>query len=91
LINIKKDYEKLQKDKLDYFRKKTEFDIFSIFTKDDRNLYIRNSDEEIINKRVEMEKSKRRLDKYESWIDFLKVLRGNIKNIIDYEKFRAGQ
>lgn len=91
LSDMKIDYEKKLSERYEYFIDESDEDIFSILkNKEERTLFIRNSEEEIIEMKRNINKLENKLETIERTIKYLKDLQGNIRNIIEFEKFRAG-
>lgn len=70
----------------------TELNLLTTFkTKEEKEIAIRYSTNELEDLYMNMNKSKDDLSMIEKMIEYLKTTQNNIRTIIDYEKFRSGK
>lgn len=84
-------YETMYKERLDFYINDNSFDIFqNLKSKEDREIYIRNSDSKLKQKQDEINMKKEEVLFIENLRQYMKDLSFNVNMIIQYEKFRHG-
>lgn len=93
LKEMKTKYDVTKKARLDYYiSPTTDMDIFSLFkTKEDRDLYVNNSIDDLVEINNEIQKIKSDVDMIENAIRYLSETNRTVRTILEYEKFRAGK
>jgi len=92
--NKKSEYNKLRKGRIEFYMlsDEAEYDIQSIIkSKEDRDIFLKNSNEEIIELEKSIKELKNKIDECERNINYLKGVGFNIQTMLDYQKFRNGQ
>ena len=70
----------------------TDTNLYTIFkAKEEKEVQIRYSAEEIENKYDEMCFCKNKVESIEKIVEYLKAVSNNCRTILEYEKFRAGK
>ena len=92
--NVKIEYNKKKKEQIEYYMLSDEadYDIQSIIkSKEDRDIFLKNSTDELIELEKSIKELKNKIDECERNINYLKGVGFNIQTMLDYQKFRNGQ
>ena len=91
LVNLEKQFNKQFKDIMDYYINESDVDIFSVLkNQGDRTVYIKGTDKlNELNEKIAICQYNIKL--LENLAKFVKDVSLNVKNIIEYEKFKTGQ
>ncbi len=77
---------------LSFYATEAEFDINKMFkVKDDRELYMIQNTKAVKDSKMILDDRKTKLKILEQNMNYLKVLQGNIRILLDFEQFRAGK
>jgi hypothetical protein len=90
-VSKKKKYKKMKYQQIDFFLNKSNDNIFSQITvKEDRDLYLVQSNSELAELENELELIKKEINLLENALNYIKETNYTIKNIIDYQKRKQG-
>lgn len=85
------DFEKEMKKQIELCLHDKHFNVFSALkTKEDRDIYVLNSNDRLIEIRKSIAECKAKMTAMENILNYLKQLQTNINTIVQFEKFRSG-
>jgi hypothetical protein len=85
------EFEKEMKKQIDICLHDKDFNLFTALkTKEDRDIFLLNSSENIMRIRKSIAECKAKMTAMENILNYLKQLQTNINTIVQFEKFRSG-